>query len=60
MAVMKQIFRWVLAPAGLAVSFVIVENHMEDNTTLVLAAFLSGCTMGLYFGLLLLKRRKRG
>lgn len=60
MAVVKKIFHWALAPAGLVVSFVIVENHIDDKTALALAAFLSGCTMGLYFGLLLLKGRKRG
>jgi hypothetical protein len=56
----ERIFDWVIAPAGLLVAFAIVEAHLEGRTHVMLASFLSGCTLGLYFGLLLLKRRKSG
>lgn len=54
------IFRWVIAPAGLLLAYSIVESHVESRSYVMLVSFLSGATMGLYFGLLLLKRRISG
>jgi hypothetical protein len=57
---MGTIFRWVIAPAGLILAYAIVESHVESRTHVMLVSFLSGTTMGLYFGLLLLKRKISG
>jgi hypothetical protein len=57
---MGTIFRWVIAPAGLILAYAIVESHVVDRPHVMLVSFLSGATMGLYFGLLLLKRRISG
>ena len=52
-----KIFRWVIAPAGLLAAYAIVEGHVQSRPYVMLVSFLSGATLGLYFGLLLLKRR---
>jgi hypothetical protein len=52
------VFRWLIAPAGLLTAFAIVETHVEGRLLVVLVSYLSGSAMGLYFGLLLLKRRQ--
>jgi hypothetical protein len=54
------VFRWFVAPAGLLAAFVIVENHVAGRLHVALVSYSSGMTMGLYFGLLLLKRRNSG
>jgi len=55
-----KLFNWVIAPAGLLAGFAVLEAYIEDRTYVVLASFLSGCALGLYFGMLLLKRRMSG
>jgi hypothetical protein len=57
---MTKIFNWVLAPGALVLSFLIVESRIDGRSVVILASFLSGCTLGLYYGLLLWKRRKGG
>ena len=54
------VFRWIVAPAGLLAAFVIVERHVAGRLYVALVSYLSGITMGLYFGLLLVKRRNSG
>lgn len=54
------IYRWLVAPAGLLTAFAVVENHVEGRFYVALVSYLSGSAMGLYFGLLLLNRRKSG
>ena len=54
------VFRWIVAPAGLLAAFVIVESHVAGRLHVALVSYSSGMTMGLYFGLLLVKRRNSG
>ena len=57
---MGTLFRWIIAPAGLLAAHAIVYRHVTGPFDATLASYLSGATMGLYFGLLLVKRRNRG
>jgi len=56
----EAVFRWIVAPAGLLAAFVIVESHVAGRLYVALVSYSSGITMGLYFGLLLVKRRNSG
>jgi hypothetical protein len=57
---MKRAFEWVLVPLALLAAFAIVEHNVERRLAVVLASFLSGCTLGLYLSLLFNKRRCGG
>jgi len=57
---MGTVFRWIIAPAGLLAAYAIVEHHVAGRFNVSLASYLSGATLGLYFGLLLMKRRNSG
>jgi hypothetical protein len=57
---MAAVFRWIVAPAGLLAAYVIVERHVTGRLHTAWVSYLSGMTMGLYFGLLHLTRRNSG
>jgi hypothetical protein len=57
---MGPVFRWGIAPAGLFAAFAIVESQVAGRSHVAVVSYLSGAALGLYFGLLLLKRRNGG
>ena len=56
----QKIFDFAIAPLGLVTAFWLVEGQIEARPFVVLASYLSGLSLGLYFSLLLWKQRRSG